>query len=59
MPLGLDSTDKLFMKHSSKPYNPELAGVFFKSGMIEAWEEDLIKSERLAQNMMRRCRNII
>ena len=25
------------MKHSSKPYNPKLAGVFFKSGMIEAW----------------------
>ena len=36
MPSGLDSTDKLFMKHSSKPYNPKLAGVFFKSGMIEA-----------------------
>lgn len=27
----------LFMKHSSKPYNPKLANVFFKSGMIEAW----------------------
>ena len=25
------------MKHSSKPYNPKLVGVFFKSGMIEAW----------------------
>ena len=25
------------MKHSSKPYNPKLAGIFFKSGMIEAW----------------------
>ena len=37
MPSGLDSTDKLFMKHSSKPYNPKLADVFFKSGMIEAW----------------------
>ena len=37
MPSGLDSADKLFMKHSSKPYNPKLAGVFFKSGMIEAW----------------------
>ena len=37
MPSELDSTDKLFMKHSSKPYNPKLAGVFFKSGMIEAW----------------------
>ena len=37
MPSALDSTDKLFMKHSSMPYNPKLAGVFFKSGMIEAW----------------------
>ncbi len=37
MPSNLNSTDKLFMKHSSKPYNPKLANVFFKSGMIEAW----------------------
>ena len=37
MPEDLDSTDKLFMKHSSKPYNPKLANVFFMSGMIEAW----------------------
>ena len=40
MPPNLDSTDKLFMKHSSKPYNPKLANVFFKSGMIEAWGRD-------------------
>ncbi len=25
---GLDSTDKLFMKHSSKSYNPKLANFF-------------------------------
>lgn len=37
MPPNLDTTDKLFKKHSSKPYNPKLANVFFKSGMIEAW----------------------
>ena len=37
MPPNLDSTDKLFMKHSSKPFNPKLANVFFKSGMNEAW----------------------
>ena len=37
MPANLDSTDKLFMKHSSKPYNPKLANIFFKCGMIEAW----------------------
>lgn len=37
MPANLSSTEKLFQKHSSKPYNPKLAEVFFKSGMIEAW----------------------
>lgn len=36
MPPNLDTTDKLFMKHSSKSYNPNLANIFFKSGMIEA-----------------------
>lgn len=37
MPTNLSSTEKLFQKHSSKPYNPKLADIFFKSGMIEAW----------------------
>lgn len=37
MPPNLNSTEKLFMKHSSKPFNLKLAEVFFKSGMIEAW----------------------
>ena len=37
MPAELNSTEKLFEKHSSKPYNPKLANIFFKSGMIEAW----------------------
>lgn len=37
MPANLSSAEKLFQKHSSKPYNPKLANVFFKSGMIEAW----------------------
>ena len=36
MPTNLTSTEKLFQKHSSKPYNPKLADIFFKSGMIEA-----------------------
>lgn len=46
MPPNLDSADKLFMKHSSKPYNPKLANVFFKSGMIEAWAEALRKLKK-------------
>ena len=37
MPPNLNSTEKLVMKHFSKPFNPKLAEVFFKSGMIEAW----------------------
>jgi len=37
MPADLNTTEKLFVKHSSKPFNPKLAQVFFKSGMIEAW----------------------
>ncbi len=37
IPEDLDTTDKLFMKNFSKPYNSKLANVFFMSGMIEAW----------------------
>ena len=37
MPENLNTAEKLFAKHSSKPFNPKLAEIFFKSGMIEAW----------------------
>ena len=37
MPPNLNTTEKLFAKHSSKPFNPKLAQIFFKSGMIETW----------------------
>ena len=37
MPENLRTTESLFAKHSSKPFNPKLANVFFISGMIEAW----------------------
>lgn len=33
MPANLSSAEKLFQKHSAKPYNPKLANIFFKSGM--------------------------
>ena len=42
---GLDSTDKLFMKHFLKLYNPKLANVFFMGGMIEAWGRGFDKSK--------------
>ena len=37
MPKGLRTTEQLFKKHSSKPFNPKLANIFFMTGMIEAW----------------------
>ncbi|MBR5978589.1 MAG: putative DNA binding domain-containing protein [Verrucomicrobia bacterium] len=37
MPSNLRTTESLFSKHSSKPFNPKLAHIFFISGMIEAW----------------------
>ncbi len=37
MPINLRTTESLFAKHSSIPFNPKLAHVFFISGMIEAW----------------------
>ena len=36
-PQELNTAAKLYGKHSSKPFNPMLAGVFFKCGLIEAW----------------------
>ena len=70
MPEELDSTDKLFLKYASKPYNLKLVNVFFKSGMIEAWgrsfekikeacalyEGPLPKYEISASGIMELCR---
>ena len=41
----------LFANCSSKPFNPKLAEIFFKSGMIEAWGRGFDKiSEACAKN---------
>ncbi len=29
--------EKLLQKHSSQPFNPDLANAFFRAGLIEAW----------------------
>ena len=50
MPAELSSTEKLFQPHSSKPFNPKLAGVFFKSGMIEAWGRGFEKIREACEN---------
>ena len=37
------TVDDLFSPHTSKPYNPLIAGVFFRSGQIEAWGRGIEK----------------
>jgi len=37
------TTEKLTRKHSSKPYNPDIANAFFRSGYIESWGRGTIK----------------
>jgi ATP-dependent DNA helicase RecG len=37
------TVDNLFSSHTSKPYNPLIAGVFFRSGQIEAWGRGIEK----------------
>jgi len=42
LPEGMTAED-LKRKHSSRPYNPVIASVFFKGGLIEAWGRGTIK----------------
>lgn len=35
--------EKLFVKHPSKPFNPDIANVLFRSGYIEAWGRGIRK----------------
>ncbi|MDR1321563.1 MAG: putative DNA binding domain-containing protein [Gracilibacteraceae bacterium] len=37
------TVDKLFATHTSMPYNPLIAGAFFRSGQIEAWGRGIEK----------------
>lgn len=37
------SIEDLFSLHTSKPYNPLIAGTFFRSGQIEAWGRGIAK----------------
>ena len=55
--LGDKKKSKLFMKHSSKPFNPKLAEVFFKSGMIKTWGRSFEKLETPAHCMMDHCQS--
>ena len=37
------TADDLFSPHTSRPYNPLIAGAFFRSGQIEAWGRGIEK----------------
>ncbi len=37
------TVQNLLKKHSSKPYNPDIANAFFRSGYIESWGRGTIK----------------
>jgi len=37
------TVEKLTQKHASKPYNPDIANAFFRSGYIESWGRGTIK----------------
>ncbi len=37
------TAENLIQKHSSKPYNPDIANTFFRSGYIESWGRGTIK----------------
>ena len=37
------SVENLIKKHSSKPYNPDIANAFFRTGYIESWGRGTIK----------------
>ena len=37
------TVDKLKIKHSSRPFNPDISNTFFRAGYIEAWGRGTIK----------------
>ncbi|MCD4679192.1 MAG: transcriptional regulator, partial [Bacteroidales bacterium] len=43
------TVENLIIKHSSKPYNPDIANAFFRSGYIESWGRGTI-------NIIEKCK---
>ena len=37
------TVENLLAKHSSRPYNPDIANAFFRSGYVEAWGRGIDK----------------
>lgn len=41
--------ENLLKKHSSKPFNPDIANAFFRSGYIESWGRGTIKMQEMCK----------
>ena len=41
------TVNKLFQEHSSRPYNPDIANAFFRSGYVEAWGRGIDKMSEM------------
>jgi ATP-dependent DNA helicase RecG len=39
------TVNNLYSKHASQPYNPDVANVFFRAGLIEAWGRGIEKMQ--------------
>jgi ATP-dependent DNA helicase RecG len=44
------TVEKLFRKHESAPFNPEIANCFFRAGLIEAWGRGIEKMSQTCMN---------
>ena len=42
--------DTLLSKHSSRPFNPDIANTFFRSGLIEAWGGGIERIVKACEN---------
>ncbi|MDE7331171.1 MAG: hypothetical protein K2O16_02870 [Lachnospiraceae bacterium] len=42
-PHNADFKDTLMEPHDSKPYNPDIANVFYRAGFIENWGQGIQK----------------
>lgn len=45
------TTESLMKTHNSRPYNPDLAGTFYRAGYIEAWGRGI-------QNVFEACEKL-
>ena len=49
LPIGW-TKENLMSKHSSKPYNPDIANAFFRTGLIEAWGRGISKMKNACKD---------